>query len=83
MADALSHLPLISDTPHKESHYTLAKLAECFATALDPTSITFPLKFQVIEKYQQADKTLEASQHHICNSELVKFLCSDKYLSNF
>ena len=65
MADALSRLPLLDDTPHEESHYTSANLAECYATALDPTSITFPLKFQVIEKYQQADKTLKAFQHQL------------------
>ena len=65
VADALSRLPLLDDTPHEESHCTLTKLSECFATALDPTSITFPLKFQVIYKYQQADKTLKSSQHQL------------------
>jgi hypothetical protein len=65
VADALSHLPLLDDTPHEESHYTLAKLAECFATALDLTLITFLLTFQVIEKYQQADKTLKSSHHQL------------------
>jgi transposase InsO family protein len=65
VADALSRLPLINDTTQEESQYTLDKLAECFATALDPTLIKFPLKFQVIHKYQQADKTLKTTQHQL------------------
>jgi RNase H-like domain found in reverse transcriptase/Integrase zinc binding domain len=65
VADALSRLPLINNTTQEESHYTLAKLAECFATALDPTLIKFPLKFQVIHKYQRANKTLKTTQHQL------------------